>query len=478
MANFYDELERWSNMRRTEFAIIGAGPGGYVAALRAAQLGAKVILIEKQWLGGVCLNVGCIPTKALLKSAEMFTLIGRASDYGVKTGQPSIDWKGIQARKTKVVSQLVGGVSMLLERAGVEVLFGEARFTGRDTLEVKSKEGLESIVADHIIVATGSRAATLPVPGIHSPRVIDSTGALALQELPESILVIGGGAIGLEWASMFVDFGCNVTLVEILPRLAPLMDQDLGDALAFNLKQRGVKVMTYSSVDRIDSGEDGCCVIIQTPSGQTTIETELVLSAVGRLPNVESFDLGKARVAYSQKGIEVDRRMRASTAGIYAIGDVAVEGPMLAHVASHQGVVAVENACGHNTFMDYTAVPNCIFTNPEAASVGLTEEEAAFKGYNLKVGKFGLANNGKAIANGETEGFVKIISDAVDGTILGIHIFGLHASDLILEGTLSIRLDATLDEIEAAIHPHPTLGEAIHEAVLSASGRAFHLPKS
>jgi dihydrolipoyl dehydrogenase len=465
-------------MRRTGFAIIGAGPGGYVAALRAAQLGAEVILIEKKWLGGVCLNVGCIPTKALLKSAEVFSLVGRAADYGVAAGQPRIDWKRIQARKTKVVSQLVGGVSMLLERAGVKVLFGEARFTGRDALEVKSKEGLESIVADHIIVATGSRAATLPAAGMQNPRVIDSNGALALEQLPESILVIGGGAIGLEWAAMFVDFGCTVTLVELLPRLAPLMDRDLGDALAFSLKQRGVKIMTGSSVNRIDSGERGCRVIIQTPSGQTAVETELVLTAVGRLPNVEGLELEKARVAYSRKGIEVDRRMRTSAAGIYAIGDVAADGPMLAHVASHQGVVAVENACGHSTFMDYTAVPSCIFTHPEVASVGLTEEEASLKGHNLKVGKFGLTNNGKAIANGETEGFVKIVSDARDDAILGIHIFGPHASDLILEANLSMRLDATLDELEATIHPHPTLGEAIHEAVLAASGKALHLPKS
>jgi dihydrolipoamide dehydrogenase len=464
-------------MRRTELAIIGAGPGGYVAALRAAQLGAKVVLIEKKWLGGVCLNVGCVPTKTLLKSAEVFCLVGRAADYGVAADQPRIDWKRIQARKTKVVSQLVGGVSMLLERAGVEVLSGEARFTGRDTLEVKSKEGLESIVADHTIIATGSRAATLPVAGMQNPRVLDSTGALALGNLPESILVIGGGAIGLEWAAMFVDFGCTVTLVELLPRLAPLMDRDLGDALAFSLKQRGVRIMTGCSVSRIDHGEKGCQVIVQTPAGQTAIETQLVLSAVGRLPNVEGLDLEKARVAHSQKGIEVDRRMRTSAAGIYAIGDVAADGPMLAHVASHQGVVAAENACGHNALMDYTAVPNCIFTHPEVASVGLTEEQAGLKGYHLKVGKFGLTNNAKAIANGETEGFVKIVADASDGAILGIHIFGPHASDLILEGNLSMRLDATLYEIEAAIHPHPTLGEALHEAVLAASGRALHLPK-
>ena len=380
-------------MRRIEIAIIGAGPGGYVAALRAAQMGAKVILIEKQWLGGVCLNVGCIPTKALLKSAEVFSLIGRAADYGVEAGHPRIDWKRIQARKTSVVSQVVDGVTMLLERAGVEVLSGEARFTGPDTLEVKSKKGLESIVADHIIVATGSRAAALPVAGIQNPRVIDSTGALSLDQLPASILIIGGGAIGLEWASMFVDFGCSVTVVEMLPRLAPLMDRDLGAALAFSLTQRGVRVMTGSTVDQIDSGNSGCRVLLTTPSGQTAIETERVLSAVGRLPNVESLNLEKAGVAYSKKGIEVDRRMRTSATGIYAIGDVAADGPMLAHVASHQGVVAVENACGHKPFMDYTAVPSCIFTHPEAASVGLTEEEAILRGLNLKIGKFGLPNN-------------------------------------------------------------------------------------
>jgi len=465
-------------MRRTEFTIIGAGPGGYVAALRASQLGAKVILIEKQWLGGVCLNVGCIPTKTLLRSAEVFALMGRAADFGIAASAPSIDWQKVQVRKTQVVKQLVGGVTTLLEKAGVEVISGEARFLTTNTLEVKSKAGLDSIVADHIIIATGSRASQLPIAGIQSPRVLDSTAALALEKLPGSILIIGGGAIGLEWASMFADFGTNVILVELLPRLAPFLDRDLGEGLTFSLKQRGVKIMTNASVSRIDSGHHGCRVTINTSAEETKVKTEYVLSAVGRSPNVGGLNLKEAEVSYSRKGITVDNRLATTAPGVFAIGDVAAEGPMLAHVASHQGVVAVENALGYNSYIDYTAVPTCIFSHPEVSSVGMSDEEARLKGYDVKIGKFAFGNNGKAIVNGEPEGFIKVVAEAKDNQILGIHIFGPHASDLVLEGTLSIRLDATLDEIESTIHPHPTLGEAILEAVLSAGRKALHLPAS
>lgn len=465
-------------MLRTEFAIIGAGPGGYVAALRAAQLGTQVILIEKKWLGGVCLNAGCIPTKALIRSADVTTLVENASEYGIKVNQPVIDWQKVQNRKERVVNQLVSGVQMLLKRAGVTVIDGEARFVSADTLEVKSRAGLQKVVADHIVIATGSRSATIPVPGVDLPGVINSTGALSLEELPESILIVGGGAIGLEWASMFSDFGAQVKIVEMMPKLAPLMDDDLGEALTFNLEKRGVEVMTNSAVVRVAEKRGVLRTTVKTPKGEIAVESEKVLLAVGRLPNAESLDLKKANVDDGPDGIVVDRRMRTTAPGVYAVGDVAAEGPMLAHVASHQGIVAVEDAMGHEVSMDYHAVPSCIFTRPETASVGMSEQEARQEGRSVKVGKFGLANNGKAIANGETEGFVKIVAGEKENEILGVHVFGPHASDLILEGTLSIRLDATLDEIEAAIHPHPTLGEAVHEAALAASGRALHLPKS
>ncbi|UCF89933.1 MAG: dihydrolipoyl dehydrogenase [Desulfobacterales bacterium] len=464
-------------MRRTEIAIIGAGPGGYVAALRATQMGAKVILIEKRWLGGVCLNAGCIPTKALLKSAKVYALIGRAHEFGISASRPRLDWNRVQARQAQVVKQLVDGVAMLLERAGVEVFFGEARFVAADTIEVKSRDGLKAVVADNIIIATGARPAELSLPGIDSTGVVDSAGALALEKFPDSVLVIGGGAIGLEWASMFVDFGAKVTLIELMPRLAPLMDSDLGVGLAANLKSRGVRILTNSSASRIKPGRRGCRVTVNTPSGEVEIEAQIVLTAVGRIPNVEKLGLEKTNVNYSKNGIEVDRHMRTATPHIYAIGDAAAAGPMLAHVASHQGIVAVENALGHPSYMDYSAVPNCIFTHPEAASVGLTEKEARAQGHAVRVGKFILANNGKAIADGEAEGFVKIVAESKNNQILGVHLMGPHASDLVLEGTLSIRLDATLDEMESTIHPHPTMGEAILEAALAVNGRALHLPR-
>ena len=366
---------------------------------------------------------------------------------------------------------------MLLERAGVEVLFGQARFAAVDTIEVTSIAGLQNVVADNIIIATGSRSAVLPIPGINSDGVVDSTGALALEKLPASVLIIGGGAIGLEWASMFIDFGAQVTLVELMPRLAPVMDADLSEGMEFSLKRRGVKIFTNASVRRVVPAGSGCLVTLTTVGGEVEIETEIVLSAVGRAPNVENLGLEAVRVNFSGKGIQVDRRMRTSAPNIYAIGDVASEGLMLAHVASHQGIVAVENALGHESFMDYTAVPSCIFTNPEVASVGLTEAEARAEGYAVRIGRFGLENNAKAIANSEMEGFVKVVSGARENQILGVHIMGPHASDLILEGTLSIRLDATLDEIGGTIHPHPTLGEAVFEAALAVRDEALHAPR-
>lgn len=461
-----------------DIAIIGAGPGGYVAALRAAQLGAKVVCIERQWLGGVCLNEGCIPTKALLRCADVLALINDAAHYGIQVGDAQFDWAAIQARKAKVVGQMVGGVSKLLARAGVQVLMGEASFMRPDTLRVRLADGEERVQADKIIIATGSRTMQVPIPGIDSPGVIDHAGALSLDKLPASLCVIGGGAIGLEFASLFGAFGVQVTVVEMLPRLAPLMDASIGDAMAWSLGNRGIDVHTSTRVTRIVSGAQGCTVNMQSPEGESQVEAELVLSAIGRTPNVEGIGLDVLGIKPGRKGIQVDDRMRTAVPGVYAIGDVAAEGPMLAHVASHQGVVAVEDALGHPAAMDYRAVPSCIFTSPEAAGVGLTEEEARKQGYDVIVGTFALPNNGKAVAMGETDGFIKFVSEAQHGEVLGMHAVGPHVSDMIMEGTLAIELEATLDEIEHTIHPHPTLAEAMHEAALAARGRALHLPKS
>ncbi|HHX65569.1 MAG TPA: dihydrolipoyl dehydrogenase [Chloroflexi bacterium] len=464
-------------MTRADIAIIGLGPGGYVAALRAAQLGARVVCVEREYVGGVCLNVGCIPTKALLRSAEVLALTRDAAQFGVMVDAPRFDWSVALERKAAVTRQMVNGVRLLLDRVGVEIIEGEASFLRPDTLAIRRADGQETLAAENVIIATGSRPMQAPIPGLDGPRVIDSTGALSLEELPESLCVIGGGAIGLEFASLFHTVGVKVTVVEMLPRLAPLMDESIGEGLAWTFEQQGIEVITGGAVQHVEQDADHCRVIVATAEGERTVECALVLSAIGRAPNIEGLGLEVLGIKPDRKGIQVDRQMRTVVPGVFAIGDVAADGPMLAHVASHQGIVAVENALGHVAAMDYDAIPNCIFTLPEAAGVGLTEEQARAAGHEVEVGVFSMANLGKAIANGDTNGFVKVVSESRYGAVLGLHVLGPHASDLVLEGTLAVGLEATLDEIGRTVHPHPTLGEAIAEAALAARGRALHLPK-
>ncbi|MCL6430146.1 MAG: dihydrolipoyl dehydrogenase [Anaerolineae bacterium] len=459
-----------------DLVVIGGGPGGYVAALRAAQLGARVTLVEADRLGGVCLNVGCIPTKALLASAGVYHTVARAAEFGVRCNAPEVDWAAMQARKEQVVAKMVGGVRMLLERAGVTVLPGRARFLGADRLAVSGPAGEQMLSGGRFIIATGSAPLRLPIPGADLPGVLDSTGALSLETLPESLLVVGGGAVGLEFATLFATLGVRVTLVEMLPRLAPLMDRDVGEALRTALAVQRVKVYVNTRIEAIEAGDRGLVARLQGAQEGLAVEAEKVLLAAGRRPNVEGLGLEEAGVAFDRKGIRVDDRMATSVAGIYAIGDV-VGGSMLAHVAMHQGVVAAENALGHEAHMRYNAVPSCIFTRPEAASVGLSEEAAREQGYDVRVGRFPFNGNGKAVAQGEIEGFVKVVAEARYGAVLGMHVVGPHASDLILEGALGLTLETTLDEIAATIHAHPTLGEAVAEAGLAALGRALHLPK-
>ncbi len=464
-------------MLKADVAVIGGGPGGYVTALRAEQLGAQVILIEKDRVGGVCLNWGCIPTKALLHSAEVLKTVREAATYGVMAGEPRLDWAAAQARKQEVVDQLVRGVEMLLERAGIVVLKGQARFLSPRTIEVELDDRKERLEARNVIAATGSVPIELPIPGLHQPGVIDSSGALSLDELPDSLLIIGGGAIGVEFASLFNALGVKVVVVEMLSRLVPTADHHLGGALEWALNERGVAIYTEAQVTAIEDAGGKLVSTVAASDGEQKIETEKVLLAVGRRPNVENLGLEAAGVRYDKrKGIAVDDGMRTNVPGLYAIGDV-VGGAMLAHVASKEGVVAAENALGLDSHMDYKVVPNCIFSDPEAASVGLSEEEAQTQGYQVKIGRFPFNGNGKALIQGQPEGFVKVVAEAQYGEILGLHVVGAHASDLILEGGLALTMEATLDEIEATIHAHPTLGEALAEAVLNAEGRAIHLPK-
>jgi len=461
---------------QTDIAIVGAGPGGYTAALRARQLGSRVVCIEKERVGGACLNVGCIPTKALLRSAEILSLARDAWRYGVRVGEVSHDWAAVQARKSRVVAQLVGGVEKLLARAGVQLLAGTARFVREHTLVIDSATGVETVEAETIIIATGSRTLVVPVPGLDDPDILDSTSALALESLPQSLCIIGSGAIGTEFASLFATFGVEVTLVEMLPRIAPLMDQSIGEGLAWSLGQRGVRILTGARVTKVERLDKGYRTTLQTAEGVQTIETERVMSAIGRTPNVEGLGLETIGLQPTRKGIRVDEHLRTATPGVYAIGDVASEGPMLAHVAAHQGVVAVEDAMGLPSRIDYRAVPSCIYSLPEAASVGLTEEQARTQYGDVRIGLFSLGNNGKALAMGDTDGFVKVVAEAKHEAVVGVHIVGPHASDLILQAVMGLQLEVTLDEWARTIQPHPALGEAIGEAVLAALGRSLGVP--
>ncbi len=460
----------------TSVVVIGGGPGGYVAALRAAQLGAQVTLVEADCLGGVCVNVGCIPTKALLWSAEVYHLVGQAAQFGVRVGNPEVDWPAMQARKGEVVKKLAGGVRVLLDRAGVKTVAGRARFVGPGEVAVEAASGEQRLGADRYIIATGSSPLRLPISGLDLPGVLDSTAALSLPALPASLLVVGGGAVGLEFATLFATLGVKVTVVEMLPRLAPLADADVGQALRTALAIQGVKVHVNTRITGLEAADGGLVARLQGPQGELSVEAEKALLAAGRRPNVDGLGLEAAGITFDRKGIQVDERMATSVPNVYAIGDV-VGGTMLAHVAMHQGTVAVENALGHSARMRYNAVPSCIFSRPEAASVGLTEEAARQQGHDVRIGRFPFNGNGKALAQGEVEGFVKVVAEARYGAVLGMHVVGPHASDLILEGALGLTLETTLDEVAETIHAHPTLGEAVAEAGLGALGRALHLPK-
>jgi dihydrolipoamide dehydrogenase len=457
-----------------DIAVIGAGPGGYVAALRSAQLGARTVVVEKDRIGGVCLNWGCIPTKTLLRSAEVLQMARDARVYGVQVGEATLDWTAAQKRKDGVVRRLTGGVKALLQKAGVAVLEGTARLESQGRLQVTTAGGMETIEATNIIIATGSRPAELPIPGLEGPGVLTSDGALGLESLPDSILIIGAGPIGVEFATLFNACGVKTTVVEVLPRVLPTLDVDLGAEVERSLKRARVKVLTGSKVTRVERAGDRLAVHISGQATETVVEVDRVLVAVGRRPNVEGLDLEGAGIDVTRAGIKVDVAQRTSLPRLFAVGDVC-GGIQLAHVAMHQGVVAAENAMGISRSMMYNAVPSCVFCWPEVATVGLSEEAARGQGYDVQVGRFPFRANGKALAHGEHDGLVKVVAEARFGQVLGVHIVGPHASDLIQEGTLALGLEATLDEFESTIHPHPTLSEAIAEAALDAKGRALHI---
>lgn len=455
-----------------ELVVIGGGPGGYVAAIRAAQLGAKVLLIEQDEIGGVCLNHGCIPTKTLLNSAEQWTKLRHCSEFGLTAESISFDFAKIMARKAAVVTKLRDGISKLLASQKIEVIHGTARLTGKREITVQSGETNFEVTADKLIIATGSNSVPLPVPGAGLPGVIDSNQILSLTEVPKKLLIVGAGAVGIEFAAIFQSFGCEVTVVEMMPTILPGMDSDLAKRLGPILRRSGMKLMTNAAVKEIRRAVNGLEVIIETKRETAALTVDKVLAAIGRRSRVEDLGLAAAGINYTKRGIAVDEHMATNVCGVYAIGDV-TGSYLWAHAASAEGIVAAEHACGLSAVMHYEAIPGCIFTTPEIAAVGLTEEEAQ-KQHEILVSRFNFAANGKAVSLGESDGFVKIVADAASHEVLGMHILGPHASDLIMEGALAIRQHLTSDALATTIHPHPTLSETLEECAQGIGGLGIH----
>ncbi|WP_019928609.1 dihydrolipoyl dehydrogenase [Nocardia sp. BMG111209] len=474
-----------------DLLVIGGGPGGYVAAIRAAQRGLSVGLVEKERPGGVCLNWGCIPTKAMLRSAEVFHTVTAAAEFGVYADNVRYDFGAVRQRKDGIVKELTDGVAGLLKANGVTVIEGHARFTGPGAVEVYEAgpspiypggpryaaaptTSIRRIEARDIVVATGSVPARLPIPGADLPGVITSDGAFGLTEVPGRVVIVGGSAVGAEWASLFHTFGAQVTIVEMQDRLVPVEDAEIGAALGRSFTERGITVLTGATVRSIAAAEGGLRVTVGGPEG-AGLDADVVLVGVGRRPNTADLGLDAAGIVTDARGfIPVDEELRTGADHVYAIGDVTGKA-LLAHVASHQGIVAADVIAGAPAHIDYAVIPAATFTHPEIASVGLTEAAARAAGHEIVTAKFPFAALGRAKTFGETEGFVKIVAGQRHGEVLGVHIFGPSASDLITEGALAISLEATLDELAGTIHAHPTLGEIGMETALAGLGMPLHI---
>ncbi len=461
----------------TSVVVVGGGPGGYVAAIRAAQLGGKVTLIEKNKLGGTCLNVGCIPTKVLLHAAEALTEAKHMDNLGIQVSVNGIDWKGVQSRKEAVTNQLVSGVTGLMKANKIRVIEGTASFASKTALEVVKKDGTkENVPFDKVILATGSVPAVPPIPGVkENAACVDSTGALAFDHVPETLLVIGGGVIGMELATAYSRFGAKVTVVEAMPKLLPMMDGELTAMLRKKMEASGVTILTEAKVQSVEAAPVGAKVQVEVGGKVESFEAEKVLVAVGRRTDTEALGLDKVGIAHDRGRITVNDKMETNVPNIYAIGDCLGK-VMLAHVASAQGEVAAENALGETAVYDGKTNPSCVYTDPEFAGVGLTEEKAKEEGIPYQVGKFPLMANGKALIMNGGEGMIKFIIGKEYGEVLGVHILGPRATDLIGECALAIGMEATVDEIYATIHAHPTVTEAVREAALAATKRAIHIP--
>ena len=458
-----------------KIVIIGGGPGGYVAAIRAAQLGCAATLIEKGKLGGTCLNRGCIPTKVLLQSAETLLKVKEAQQYGIKIGDVRVDFPAVMARKSSVVNKLVGGVRSLMDKNRIKVITGTGSLINSQRIAVV--ETGEEMTADDVIIATGSQSARIPVKGVECEGVMDSDEALSLTEIPASLLIIGGGVLGLEFAQIFSRFGAKVTVVEMMPQILPGQDAEIAQILSDIMRRQGIEILTDAQVTEIQHGPgDSNKILIKVGNSGRNIEkkAQKVLVAVGRKPYFEGLGISESQIKLDKGCIVVNERMETTLSHTYAIGDV-VGGMMLAHKAMAEGCCAVESINGMGEHVHYNAIPSVVYTSPGVGSVGLTEEAARENYGSIKVGRFPFAGNGKANVLGETAGMIKIITEDRYGEILGVHIIGESATELISEAVLAIQFEIPIDDFVTAVHAHPTLSEAMNEAALGVSGKTIHL---
>lgn len=455
-----------------DLIVIGAGPGGYTAAICAAQLGGKVAIIEKGDLGGTCLNKGCIPTKSLIASIHILDCIRKAKEFGIVIEKEKIDFANVIARKERIVKQLRNGVNYLLKSYGIEVIKGNAYFISSSEVKVKD----EIFRFKKCIIATGSIPSAIPGIEIDGENIMTSDELLEIKEIPFSLLIIGGGVIGLEFACIFQSLGTKVTIVEVLPYILPDEDREISQTLERILKKKGIDIKTNTTVREINYADKGLEIVLESSNGLSRLLVEKVLVATGRRPCIEGLGLENAGIICENNKIIVNKKMETNIKNIYAIGDV-IGAPFLAHKAYAEAMVAAKNAMGGETIIDYKAIPRCIFTIPEVASVGLTEEQAKEKGYKIKIGKFPFMANGKAVTLGEINGFVKVIVDRDSDIILGIHILGVQATEMITQAALAIDLECTTEKLIRIIYPHPTLSETIFQAVLDVHKKATDLPK-
>ena len=456
--------------------VIGSGPGGYVAAIRASQLGLKTAVVEKESLGGICLNWGCIPTKALLKSAQVFEYLNHSADYGINVTGGDVDFDAVIKRSRGVADGMSKGVQFLMKKNKIDVITGTGKLKSKGVVEVKNNDGtVKEYKAKHIILATGGRSRELPNLKQDFKKVIGYRQAMVLPKKPASMIVVGSGAIGIEFAYFYNAIGTKVTVVEYLDNVVPLEDEEVSKTLARILKKQGINIMTGSNVESVDTSGDGCKVTVKTAAGTEILEAEIVLSAVGISTNIEGIGLEENGVKTDRGKVLVDDFYRTNVEGVYAIGDI-VKGQALAHVASAEGIICVEKIAGLKPEpLDYNNIPGCTYCSPEIASVGYTEKAAKDAGYEIKVGKFPFSASGKASAAGAKDGFVKLIFDAKYGELLGAHMIGNNVTEMIAEIVSARKLETTGHEIIKTVHPHPTMSEAIMEAAAEAYGECIHL---